>query len=114
MKSFRPFLAWVLAISAAVVVPVVGAPAATAAVPAAFTDTLVGPVSYALDIAAQRIEAFHRAQIPADLQHTDAAGLTLGPDDIAHALYSLEAAQAAALRLIARGLGKFFSPSTAR
>jgi len=33
-----------------------------------------------------------------------AAGLTLAPDDIGHALYSLEAAQAAALRLIARGI----------
>ena len=32
----------------------------------------------ALDLAAQRIEAFHRAQMPADLQHTDTAGLTLG------------------------------------
>ncbi len=32
----------------------------------------------ALDLAAGRIEAFHRAQMPADLQHTDAAGLTLG------------------------------------
>ncbi len=32
----------------------------------------------ALDIAATRIEAFHRAQLPADLRYTDAAGLTLG------------------------------------
>ena len=32
----------------------------------------------ALDLAATRIEAFHRAQLPADLQTTDAAGLTLG------------------------------------
>ncbi|MGH7041600.1 MAG: histidinol dehydrogenase [Acetobacteraceae bacterium] len=32
----------------------------------------------ALDLAATRIEAFHRAQIPADLRMTDAAGLTLG------------------------------------
>jgi histidinol dehydrogenase len=32
----------------------------------------------ALDLAATRIEAFHRAQLPADLQFTDAAGLTLG------------------------------------
>jgi DNA-binding LacI/PurR family transcriptional regulator len=32
------------------------------------------------------------------------AGLTIGPDDIAHALYSLEAAQAAAVRLINRGI----------
>src|SRR5271168_2455414 len=32
----------------------------------------------ALDLAATRIEAFHRAQLPADLRTTDAAGLTLG------------------------------------
>jgi histidinol dehydrogenase len=32
----------------------------------------------ALDLAATRIEAFHRAQLPADLRYTDAAGLTLG------------------------------------
>jgi histidinol dehydrogenase len=32
----------------------------------------------ALDVAATRIEAFHRAQLPADLRLTDAAGLTLG------------------------------------
>ena len=32
----------------------------------------------ALDLAARRIEAFHQAQMPADLQQTDAAGLTLG------------------------------------
>jgi histidinol dehydrogenase len=32
----------------------------------------------ALDLAASRIEAFHRAQMPADLEHTDAAGLHLG------------------------------------
>jgi histidinol dehydrogenase len=32
----------------------------------------------ALDLAATRIEAFHRAQLPADLRLTDAAGLTLG------------------------------------
>src|SRR5690242_7542314 len=32
----------------------------------------------ALDLAAQRIEAFHRAQLPTDLRLTDAAGLTLG------------------------------------
>ena len=32
----------------------------------------------ALDLAAGRIEAFHRAQLPSDLQSTDAAGLTLG------------------------------------
>ncbi|MFO1023932.1 MAG: histidinol dehydrogenase [Acetobacteraceae bacterium] len=32
----------------------------------------------ALDLAARRIEAFHRAQLPQDLRMTDAAGLTLG------------------------------------
>lgn len=32
----------------------------------------------ALDLAATRIEAFHQAQLPADLRMTDAAGLTLG------------------------------------
>ncbi len=32
----------------------------------------------ALDLAAQRIEAFHRAQMPSDLRMQDAAGLTLG------------------------------------
>src|SRR5580692_10860229 len=32
----------------------------------------------ALDLAATRIEAFHRAQLPNDLRLTDAAGLTLG------------------------------------
>jgi histidinol dehydrogenase len=32
----------------------------------------------ALDLAATRLEAFHHAQIPADLRMTDAAGLTLG------------------------------------
>ena len=32
----------------------------------------------ALDLAATRIEAFHRAQLPADLRMTDSAGLTLG------------------------------------
>ena len=32
----------------------------------------------ALDLAATRIEAFHRLQVPADLRTSDAAGLTLG------------------------------------
>ncbi len=32
----------------------------------------------ALNLAAERIEAFHRAQLPRDLEYTDAAGLTLG------------------------------------
>ncbi len=43
---------------------------AVAAIPA--------PLAAALDFAAGRIEAFHRAQLPADLATTDAAGLTLG------------------------------------
>ncbi len=44
--------------------------AATASIP---TD-----LAAALDLAATRIEAFHRAQLPADLRVTDDAGLTLG------------------------------------
>ncbi len=44
--------------------------AAAAAVPAPLLD--------ALDLAARRIEAFHRAQMPTDLEQTDAAGLQLG------------------------------------
>jgi histidinol dehydrogenase len=44
--------------------------AAVAAIPA--------ELAAALDLAATRIEAFHRAQLPADLRYTDAAGLTLG------------------------------------
>jgi histidinol dehydrogenase len=44
--------------------------AAVAAVPA--------PLAAALDLAANRIEAFHRAQVPADLRIDDPAGLTLG------------------------------------
>ena len=44
--------------------------AAVALVPAAATA--------ALNLAASRIEAFHQAQLPADLQMTDAAGMTLG------------------------------------
>jgi histidinol dehydrogenase len=32
----------------------------------------------ALDLAATRIEAFHRAQLPSDLKMTDAAGVTMG------------------------------------
>ena len=44
--------------------------AAVAAMPA--------ELAAALDLAATRIEAFHRAQMPADLRLTDAAGLTLG------------------------------------
>jgi histidinol dehydrogenase len=45
-------------------------------------DTAVAAIpaelATALDLAATRIEAFHRAQLPADLRYTDAAGLTLG------------------------------------
>ena len=44
--------------------------AATAGIPAKLAE--------ALDLAATRIEAFHKAQLPADLKMTDAAGLTLG------------------------------------
>ncbi len=44
--------------------------AATAAIPA--------DLAAALDLAAARIEAFHRAQLPQDLRMTDEAGLTLG------------------------------------
>jgi histidinol dehydrogenase len=44
--------------------------AAVAAVPAALMA--------ALDIAATRIDAFHRAQLPQDLRMTDAAGVTMG------------------------------------
>ena len=44
--------------------------AATAGIPAKLAE--------ALDLAATRIEAFHKAQLPADLKMTDATGLTLG------------------------------------
>ena len=44
--------------------------AATAAIPS--------DLAAALDLAAIRIEAFHRAQLPTDLQTTDEAGLTMG------------------------------------
>jgi histidinol dehydrogenase len=44
--------------------------AAVAAIPA--------ELAAALDLAATRIEAFHRAQLPANLRFTDDAGLTLG------------------------------------
>ena len=44
--------------------------AAAASIPA--------PLMAALDLAADRIEAFHRAQLPPDLRLQDAAGLTLG------------------------------------
>jgi histidinol dehydrogenase len=44
--------------------------AAVASIPAAAAD--------ALNLAATRIEAFHKAQLPADLELTDDAGMTLG------------------------------------
>jgi histidinol dehydrogenase len=44
--------------------------AAVAGIPAA--------LAAALDLAATRIEAFHRAQLPQDLRMTDAAGVTMG------------------------------------
>jgi len=56
--------------------------AATLRIAAAEIDAAVAAVPGdqldALDLAATRIEAFHRAQMPADLRLTDAAGLTLG------------------------------------
>jgi histidinol dehydrogenase len=49
---------------------------------AAEIDTAVASVPpaqlAALDLAANRIEAFHHAQLPTDLKMTDAAGMTLG------------------------------------
>ena len=40
--------------------------------------SIVPELMAALDLAAARIDAFHRLQLPTDLQTTDAAGLTLG------------------------------------
>src|SRR5271165_2794468 len=55
---------------------------ATMRISAAEIDAAVGAVpaaqAAALDLAASRIETFHRAQMPADLRVDDAAGLTLG------------------------------------
>ena len=55
---------------------------ASLAISAAEVDEAAAAVSPdlrdALDLAARRIEAFHRAQLPADLRMTDDAGLTLG------------------------------------
>ncbi len=52
------------------------------AVSAAEIDAAVASIpaelAAALDLAATRIEAFHRAQMPTNLRMTDAAGLTLG------------------------------------
>ena len=45
---------------------------------AAATASVPAPLLEALDLAATRIEAFHRAQMPADLEQTDEAGLCLG------------------------------------
>jgi histidinol dehydrogenase len=44
----------------------------------AATDSIPAPLLAALDLAATRIEAFHRAQLPQDLRLHDAAGLDLG------------------------------------
>src|SRR6202167_5817175 len=55
---------------------------ATLRITAAESDAASAPLPAdqraALNLAAPRIEAFHRAQLPADLRLTDAAGLTLG------------------------------------
>jgi histidinol dehydrogenase len=40
--------------------------------------SIPAPLMAALCLAAERIETFHRAQLPTDLRMTDAAGLTLG------------------------------------
>ena len=45
---------------------------------AAATASIAPELAAALDLAATRIEAFHRAQMPADLAIEDAAGLHLG------------------------------------
>jgi histidinol dehydrogenase len=45
---------------------------------AAAVASIPPALAAALDLAADRIEAFHRAQLPQDLHQTDAAGLTLG------------------------------------
>lgn len=45
---------------------------------AAAAATIPAELAEALRLAAQRIEAFHRAQMPSDLRMQDAAGLTLG------------------------------------
>ncbi|GAC1345913.1 MAG: histidinol dehydrogenase [Acetobacteraceae bacterium] len=42
------------------------------------TASIAPELAAALDLAAERIEAFHRAQVPADLSYKDAAGLHLG------------------------------------
>ena len=45
---------------------------------AAAANSIPAALMIALRLAAERIEAFHRAQMPADLRMTDTAGLTLG------------------------------------
>ena len=45
---------------------------------AAASAGIAPELAAALDLAAQRIEVFHRAQMPSDLRMQDAAGLTLG------------------------------------
>ena len=45
---------------------------------AAAVASIPPPLAQALDLAATRIEAFHRAQLPADIEVPDPAGLTLG------------------------------------
>jgi histidinol dehydrogenase len=42
------------------------------------TASIAPDLAAALDLAATRIEAFHRAQMPADVQLMDAAGVTMG------------------------------------
>jgi histidinol dehydrogenase len=44
----------------------------------AATASISAELAAALDLAATRIEAFHRAQLPQDLRLTDAAGVTMG------------------------------------
>jgi len=44
----------------------------------AATAGIPGALGAALDLAATRIEAFHKAQLPTDIRYTDEAGLTLG------------------------------------
>jgi histidinol dehydrogenase len=42
------------------------------------TASIPKPLAEALDLAATRIEAFHKLQLPQDLRTTDAAGVTMG------------------------------------
>ncbi len=44
----------------------------------AATASITAALAAALDLAATRIEMFHRAQLPQDLRMTDAAGVTMG------------------------------------